>query len=59
MDVNRALQIVQSEEKIQVMYQGVPVWIDGVEEATNTVRIHPESDPKDTKRVSVKLLDEK
>lgn len=56
MDVTRARQILQAEQKIQVTYQGVPVWIDGVEEKTSTARIHPEGDPQDTKVVSVNQL---
>ncbi|MGD8190602.1 H-type small acid-soluble spore protein [Brevibacillus ginsengisoli] len=56
MNANRALQIINSEEKIQVTFQGTPVWIDGVEEETQTARVHTEGDPKDTKRVAIKQL---
>ena len=32
MDVSRAKQILQSPEKIQVLYQDTPVWIEEVRE---------------------------
>lgn len=30
MDIDRAKQILQSTEKIQVLFQGQPVWIDAL-----------------------------
>lgn len=30
MDITRAKQIIDAKEKINVLYQGSPVWIEGV-----------------------------
>lgn len=56
MDAYRARQIMQAEERIQVTYEGVPVWIDGIEEDSQTARVHTEGNPQDTKTVSVQQL---
>jgi len=31
LDINRAKQIIHSPEKIQVLYQGRPVWINAIQ----------------------------
>ncbi|WP_139492667.1 H-type small acid-soluble spore protein [Brevibacillus dissolubilis] len=45
MDFSRVQQIMKSEQKIDVEYQGTPVWIDAVEEQSQSVRIHEEGQP--------------
>ncbi len=56
MDLNRAQQIIQAKEKIQVTYQGIPVWIDGLEPNRQKARVHTEGDPTDTKTVDIAQL---
>jgi small acid-soluble spore protein H (minor) len=59
MDVNRAQQILQSPDKIEVQYQGKPIWIDGVDENTQSARIHEENNPGQTMVVPLNQLVEK
>jgi small acid-soluble spore protein H (minor) len=59
MDVTRAQEIIKSEKKIDVQYQGQSVWIDGVDENTATARVHPEGNPAHSMTVSVNELEEK
>lgn len=39
MDKQRAQEIINSPAKIEVHYQGKPVWIEGVEEDTANVTV--------------------
>ncbi|USG65245.1 H-type small acid-soluble spore protein [Brevibacillus ruminantium] len=59
MDLNRAQEIIRSTDKIEVQYQGKSVWIDGVDEHTETARVHTEGNPTDSMTVDVRQLDEK
>ncbi|MEJ8548078.1 H-type small acid-soluble spore protein [Brevibacillus borstelensis] len=59
MDVNRAQEIIRSASKIEVQYQGQPVWIDGVDEKTSQARVHTEGNPAESKTVDVGQLVEK
>jgi small acid-soluble spore protein H (minor) len=59
MNVTRAQEIIQSDKKIEVRYQGKSVWIDGVDERTATARVHPEGNPTDTMTVDVGQLVER
>jgi small acid-soluble spore protein H (minor) len=59
MDVIRAKEIIRSEKKIEVQYQGQSVWIDGVDENTATARVHPEGNPANSMTVSVNELVER
>jgi small acid-soluble spore protein H (minor) len=59
MDVNRAQEIIQAKEKIEVQYQGKSVWIDGVDEKTATARVHTEGNPTESMTVAVDQLVEK
>jgi len=59
MNVQRAQQIVQSKEKIDVEYQGRPVWIDGIDERSQMARVHVEQNPQESMTVAVDQLVEK
>lgn len=59
MNVTRAQEIIEAKEKIEVQYQGKPVWIDGVDGRTATARIHPEENPNDSMTVDVDQLKER
>lgn len=58
MEIERAKQIVQSPEKITVLYQGEPVWIEMVDENTEKAQVHAETNPKDRKTIPVWDLEE-
>ncbi|MBA4494820.1 H-type small acid-soluble spore protein [Paenactinomyces guangxiensis] len=58
MDIQRANQIVESPEKIKVTYQGVPVWIQTIDDGNQTARVYPEANPEDEKTVPVRDLQE-
>jgi small acid-soluble spore protein H (minor) len=58
MDIQRARQIIESPEKITVIYQGTPVWIDNVDVAAEMVHVHIEANPNDKKIVSAQYLEE-
>lgn len=59
MDWGRAQEIVRSDEKITVHYKGDNVWIDELDESTQTARIHTERNPASSLRVQVGQLEEK
>ncbi|GED33214.1 H-type small acid-soluble spore protein [Brevibacillus centrosporus] len=59
MDLTRAQEIVHSNEKIVVHYKGDSVWIDELDESTQTARIHTERNPASSLRVQVGQLEEK
>ncbi|MBO8170276.1 MAG: H-type small acid-soluble spore protein [Bacillaceae bacterium] len=58
MDVSRAQEILQSREKIDVYHQNTPVWIDEVNQADRTARVHDETNPAEQKTVPVQELEE-
>jgi len=58
MDVDRAKEILDSSQKINVYFQGEPIWIEEVYERTDTALVHTESDPKNSKHVKVAELNE-
>jgi small acid-soluble spore protein H (minor) len=58
MDILRANQIIESPNKVEVRYQGVPVWIDSINKETQTARVHTEANPNDEKTVPVRDLKE-
>ncbi|MCF8564104.1 H-type small acid-soluble spore protein [Alicyclobacillus tolerans] len=58
MNVERAKQILQSEQKINVRYDGEPVWIETVDESTQQARVHFEQNPNQRMSVSIQALDE-
>ncbi len=58
MDLQRAKEILQSPQKITVNYRGEPVWIEMVDETTEKVRVHAESNPNDIRFIPVYDLEE-
>ncbi|MBS4190841.1 H-type small acid-soluble spore protein [Bacillus sp. FJAT-49705] len=40
MDVNRVKQILSSSADIEVLYNGVSIWIDKINEDVNTATVH-------------------
>lgn len=40
MDMGRVREIVQSDQNINVMYEGEAIWIDNYDETKNTVSFH-------------------
>ena len=58
MNVTRAQEIVISAEKIQVEWNGEPVWIENVNAASKTANVHEEGNPSIRSTVSVEELHE-
>lgn len=58
MQLSRAQQIVSSQDRINVEWNGVPVWIDSVDSDQATAKVHVEHQPAQTKVVSVEQLQE-
>jgi small acid-soluble spore protein H (minor) len=58
MDVNRAKEIVESTDKIEVTLNGKNVWIDHVDESSQTATVHPEAGSLDLMKVEVEKLQE-
>ncbi|UOF89237.1 H-type small acid-soluble spore protein [Fodinisporobacter ferrooxydans] len=58
MDIDRARQILESTNKINVKYDGKPVWIEEVFESSATARVHLEHKPSDQMHVKVSELQE-
>lgn len=56
MDVGRAKQIVESPHEIEVHHQGVPVWIQHLDEGHQTARVYTRENPDHEKVVSVQEL---
>ncbi|WCK53442.1 H-type small acid-soluble spore protein [Aneurinibacillus sp. Ricciae_BoGa-3] len=56
MDTKRAMEILESKDRIGVAVRGVPVWIDAVDQKTNTARVHVEENPEQYKTVAVNEL---
>lgn len=57
-DINRAQEIIDSSEQIDVRWNGESVWIDSVDPNRETVHVHAENDPSDHKSVPVNQLTE-
>ena len=53
MNVGRAKEIVESADMIHVTYQGTPVIIQHVDEASKMARIYSRANPEDEKDVPV------
>ncbi|WP_248928752.1 H-type small acid-soluble spore protein [Paenibacillus hamazuiensis] len=58
MQANRVQEILQSDKKIDVQWNGMSVWIDSVDTQNQTAKVHAESNPADTRVVSVTELQE-
>jgi len=53
MNVGRAKEIVESADMIHVTYEGTPVIIQHVDEATKVARIYSRNDPDNERDVPV------
>ncbi len=58
MDKQRAQQIIESPATIRVTYDGVPIYIQHVDEQTEMARIYPLNDPEMEQSVPVTQLNE-
>jgi small acid-soluble spore protein H (minor) len=58
MKVYRAQEILESEARIEVELNGVPVWIDSIDAERETAKIHVEKKPSDARVVPVEQLQE-
>jgi small acid-soluble spore protein H (minor) len=58
MDLSRAQEIIESPRKIDVQFEGMPIWIDSVDETSKTARVYTEGNPEDKKTVAVTELRE-
>lgn len=58
MNTQRAKEITEAPEMIQVTYHGKPIYIQHVDEKNETARIYPLDDPSQEKSVSVAQLTE-
>lgn len=58
MDKQRAQQIIDSPDTIRVTYDGVPIYIQHVDEQSDMARIYPLNDPEMERSVPVTQLNE-
>ncbi|MFL0364169.1 small acid-soluble spore protein H [Pseudobacillus sp. 179-B 2D1 NHS] len=58
MNKQRAKEIATSPVMINVTYQGVPVYIQHVDEQNETARIYPLDEPEKEQHVSLNNLEE-
>ncbi|HJV46302.1 MAG TPA: H-type small acid-soluble spore protein [Bacillota bacterium] len=56
MDVTRAQEIYQANERINVEFEGKPVWIEGIDNQSKTARVYKEGNPQDKLTVAVSEL---
>lgn len=56
MDINRALQIIGSEDTIEVLHQGLPVWIEDINRENNTAAVKNINGKEMIKKVPVEEL---
>jgi len=58
MNVQRAKEIAASPVMAHVVYDGVPIYIQKVDEQTETARIYPLDQPENEQEVPVNRLQE-
>ncbi|RKD27126.1 small, acid-soluble spore protein, H family [Ammoniphilus oxalaticus] len=58
MNVNRAQEILDSSNKIDVQHNGTAVWIEDVDAQSQTARVYPEGRPEDKQTVAINELKE-
>ncbi|MGO4888389.1 H-type small acid-soluble spore protein [Anaerobacillus sp. MEB173] len=56
MDIMRAQQIIESPEEIIVRYNGTPVWIQNVDDKSETARVYTREKPDDEMTVPIHEL---
>lgn len=59
MDVKRVKQILSSSSRIDVTYEGVPVWIESCDEQSGVAQVYDVSNPGESVHVNVTALEEK
>ncbi|WP_156290051.1 H-type small acid-soluble spore protein [Oceanobacillus salinisoli] len=59
MNKQRAQEITQSADLIQVLYDGKPIYIQHVNENNDTARVYPLDDPEHEFEVNLENLVEK
>lgn len=58
MDLKRVKQILSSSSRIDVTYQGVPVWIESCDETSRLANVHDIKTPDETVQVDITALEE-
>lgn len=58
MDVKRVKQILSSSSRIDVTYEGVPVWIESCDEQSGVAQVYDVSNPGESVHVHVNALEE-
>ncbi len=58
MDIKRVKQILSSSSRIDVTYQGVPVWIESCDETSRLANVHDIKTPHETVQVDITALEE-
>jgi small acid-soluble spore protein H (minor) len=58
MNKQRAIEITNSPVMINVTYNGIPVYIQHVDETQETARIYPIDQPQNEQQVSLNSLNE-
>lgn len=58
MDINRAKEIAVSPVMEDVRYNGVPIYIQHVDEANETARVYPLAEPEQEMEVPLRSLSE-
>ena len=58
MNTQRAKEIIESPDMITVTYDGVPIYIQNVDDAKETARIYPVNETENEQEVPVSSLKE-
>lgn len=58
MELARAQEIIKAENRIDVKWNGIPVWIESIDPQKRTATIYPEENKKDHQTVNVMELQE-
>lgn len=58
MNTQRAIEISESPDMVQVTYQGMPIYIQHVDKDRETARIYPLGNPEEELDVSLAELSE-
>jgi small acid-soluble spore protein H (minor) len=58
MNKQRAIEITNSPVMINVSYNGIPIYIQHVDEMDETARIYPINQPQNEQQVSLSSLNE-
>lgn len=58
MNVSRAQAIIESEKEIEVLHNGTPVWLQSVDENSQTARAYTREQPDNEMNIPVNELQE-